>query len=240
MITETSILMGVANNLVESQTATNFEIQNYVLPLITIISIFATVFIAYYNAKKNKEITKMTLDATTQNLMIQLNQVQIKNSIKKLSELVRTGNVKSIQDFMSSARGIYIPSGLKKEIKERLYLFSFSWNNVPGNDDERLIMFLNDLDISWVKNAEIRKSEDDRTICIIKDKNSAEIELDEKKEKVALKISDSRTYDLKVKKENGKLNIYQNLIGRLDEKKVNIILDLINKSITPYLDWKVL
>ena len=84
--------------------------------------------------------------------------------------------------------------------------YLFSWDNVPGNDSGRLLKFLmNDLDIVWSENAEIRKSDDGKIIRIFKDKNSAEIMIDKKEEKATLKISDGRTHDLKVKKENGKL-----------------------------------
>lgn len=89
----------------------------------------------------------------------------------------------------------------------------FSWDNVPGSDSERLLRLLRDsFYIDWAargKYAEIRKSDDGKTIRISKDENSAEIEFDEKKEKATLKISCWRTHDLKVKKENGKLNVYK-------------------------------
>ena len=89
------------------------------------------------------------------------------------------------------------------------YEYLFSWDNVLGSDSEKLRMLLSyDLDIDWAKNAKIRKSDDGKTIRIFKDKNSAGIMIDEKKGKATLKISDGRTYDLKVKKEKGKLNIY--------------------------------
>lgn len=80
--------------------------------------------------------------------------------------------------------------------------------NVPGNDSERLLKFLkDDLNIGWAENAEISKSKDGKTLHIFKDENLAEITIDEEKEKATLKISEVRTYDLKVKKENGKLEI---------------------------------
>lgn len=120
MLTETSILMEAANNLVESQTATKFEILDYAMPLITIISIFATVFIAYYNIKNTKEITEMSLKATTKNLIIQLNQDEIKESIKNLAEEVDSGEVERIRKFMYSDKGIYIPPSLKGKIEEHL------------------------------------------------------------------------------------------------------------------------
>jgi len=87
----------------------------------------------------------------------------------------------------------------------------FSWDNVPGNDSKRFLKFLvDDRGIGWTENAEIHKSDDDQTIRIFKDKNSAEITLDGKMKKATLKINDGRALDLKVKKENGKLNLYHN------------------------------
>ena len=96
----------------------------------------------------------------------------------------------------------------------------FSWDAVPGNDDEILLKFLmNYLNICWVKNAKIYKSYDKKTIHINKDGNSAKIRIVERSEKLTIEISDCRTpklefkeisvKKLKVKKENGKLNIYK-------------------------------
>ena len=95
----------------------------------------------------------------------------------------------------------------------------FSWNNVPGDDNERLLRFLrDDFAIGWAKNAEISKLNDDKTIRISNGNNSAEIMADEKKEKATLKISDGSALDLKVKNEDGKLNIYgKSLKDELDE-----------------------
>ncbi|MEA1866246.1 MAG: TIGR03986 family CRISPR-associated RAMP protein, partial [Euryarchaeota archaeon] len=47
-----------------------------------------------------------------------------------------------------------------------------------------------------------------KTVLVSKDENSAEIVIDGKKEKATLKLSDGRTRDLKIKMENGKLNLY--------------------------------
>ena len=101
-------------------------------------------------------------------------------------------------------------ASLKTVFFEKPYLFS--WGNVPGKDNNRLLRFLrDDLNVGWMENAEIIKSDDGETIHIYKDENSVEMVIDEGKEKVTLIISDSRTPDLKVKKENGKLNIYKKL-----------------------------
>lgn len=85
----------------------------------------------------------------------------------------------------------------------------FNGNSVPGEDNEKLIVFLrDDFDIDWAENAIITKSRDDLAISISKDEYSAEIKMDEKKKKAILKIRDDITHELTVKKENNKLNIY--------------------------------
>ena len=129
---------------------------------------------------------------------------------------------------------------LSEKAETGKYLFSlsrylFSWDNVPGNDSELLRRFLwYDLNIGWAKNAEIHKSDDGKTIRIFKGGNSAEILIDKKNKRATLNIRDGRTHDLKVKKKNGKLNIYSShyiehlkngsvndtLIQAFDKKKV--------------------
>lgn len=92
---------------------------------------------------------------------------------------------------------------------EKKYLFS--WDNVPGKDDERLLKSLRDeFDIGWAESPEIQKYDGRKTICISKGENSAKIIIiDEKEKEATLKISDGRTYALKVKKKNDKLYIYK-------------------------------
>jgi len=91
------------------------------------------------------------------------------------------------------------------------YTYLFCWNDVPGNDTEKFLYFLKqNCAVAWLEDADIKKSADDKTISISKDDNLAEITINEAEEKVALKISDIITYNLKVETENGKLNIYQN------------------------------
>lgn len=86
----------------------------------------------------------------------------------------------------------------------------FSWDAISGDDKEKLITYLmEDHGVDWAKDAEISKSEDDKTTCIRKDKNSAEITIDDKTGKATLKVSgDDTTHDLKVKEEDGRRNIY--------------------------------
>ena len=95
-----------------------------------------------------------------------------------------------------------------KESDEGGYLFS--WDNVPGKDNERLIRYLgSNFSIDQAENVEIRKSDDGKTIHICNDDESTKIMIDEKEEKATLKTSDHETLHLKVKKENGELNIYE-------------------------------
>ena len=87
----------------------------------------------------------------------------------------------------------------------------FNWDNVPGIDNDGLLEYIKDnLDISWVESAEIKKSDDGKAIQIRRGGNSAEIKIDEAEENATLEISDGRIHNLTVKKENGKLNIYKN------------------------------
>ena len=108
--------------------------------------------------------------------------------------------------------------------------YLFNWENVPGDDSDRLLRYLTDaLNIGWAKNAEIRKSDDGKTIHLFKDDITAEIQIDENKEKATLKISDDRSHDLKVIKENGKLNIYKHMDA---PKNIVSLLEVIGVTAT--------
>lgn len=56
--------------------------------------------------------------------------------------------------------------------------YLFSWESVPGNDNNRLKNFLeNNLNIDWIDNAKIIKTDDNETINIFLEGNSVEIKL---------------------------------------------------------------
>jgi hypothetical protein len=105
---------------------------------------------------------------------------------------------------------------------EKSYLFS--WDNVPGDDSERLLRFLRDnLKIEWAENAKILKFDDCKTIRVVKDENAAEINIDDKNENATLKIRDAeKTHDLKVKMEDGKLNIYEKSLKEEERIKTEL------------------
>lgn len=94
--------------------------------------------------------------------------------------------------------------------------FLFCWDNVPGEDWNRLQSYLrDDLNLGWVKNPKIQKN-GDKIIRISNNENSDEITIKKKKKKAILKIRDGRTqtHKLKVKKENDTLNIYGRTKGK--------------------------
>jgi hypothetical protein len=121
----------------------------------------------------------------------------------------------------SKSRGVYMEKDKFEEllgdemssIESKLLKRWFSWNKVPGNDNDRLIrLFSNCFDVGWAQNAKICKSDDDKTIHITNGENSAEITINKKEGKAALKISDRGLHNLKFKRENGKRNIYLEIV----------------------------
>lgn len=146
------------------------------------------------------------------------NYLECKNTDETIKdvELNDEGKIqRDIKGFPSLVREMHHLLSWYLISKDRVELFNkylFSWDSIPGDDNEKLRRFLrDDLDIGWVKNAKIPSKSDDGKTIIIKDDNEnlAEITMDEKKEKAILKISNGRTHDLKVKKENNKLKIYE-------------------------------
>ncbi len=86
----------------------------------------------------------------------------------------------------------------------------FNWDDIPGNDNERLIEFLKKrFHIEWVKNANIEKRDEGKTIRLSFESNFLSLNLNDDKTNVSLKFDDGRTYELTAKTENNKLNIYK-------------------------------
>ncbi len=99
-------------------------------------------------------------------------------------------------------------------VNEEMYFFS--WDEIPGNDNGRLIDFLTkNLGIELDRNTKIEKIDAGKTIKVSTEKNSLSLKLNNDKSKVNLEI-DGRPYEFIAKAENGKLNIYK----ELDLKKV--------------------
>ena len=98
---------------------------------------------------------------------------------------------------------------------EKIDGYLFSWDNVPGNESQRFLSYLkNDLDISWVDNAQIVKTNNNETIRVFTSENSFELILENNKSTILTIIDSVPLYLSEIKKENGKICVY-----RLEEYK---------------------
>ena len=88
-------------------------------------------------------------------------------------------------------------------------MYLFSWDNVPGKDNGRLIEYLEQkYGVDWVRTAKIEKI-DNNEIRVATEKNLLSLRLNNEKTKVTLTINNVRTDEFIVKLENNKLNIYK-------------------------------
>jgi hypothetical protein len=98
---------------------------------------------------------------------------------------------------------------------------TFNLDDVPGKHSRRILKFLdNNLKIDWVKNAEISKSTDGKTIILTNNENSLMLKINNEENKTILEINGVKTYEYVSKKEtiepyeyvskkeNDELNIY--------------------------------
>jgi len=88
-------------------------------------------------------------------------------------------------------------------------LYIFSWENVPGKDNGRLIEYLEQkYGVDWVRTAKIEKMGKDE-IRIATDKNVLSLILNNQKTNVILKINDVSTDEFSVRIEKGTVYIYK-------------------------------
>jgi len=106
--------------------------------------------------------------------------------------------------------------------------YMFSWDEIPGKGEERLIGFLaKKLDIDWVKTAKIERIDNGKTIKVSDEKSSLSLKLNDKITEVILEIDDLRRDEFMAKMENGKLNIYHRDISKEIEEVVQLCNQLI-------------
>ena len=126
---------------------------------------------------------------------------------KKIAALINTKDAIKILE-MRYALGDLSDGEFKTMQMELEGDYLFSWDNIPGKDNIKLLRFLkNNIHIDREESVEITKSNNGKTINILIDGKSAKIEMDGKKEKATLTF-DGKTC-LKVKSENDKLKIYE-------------------------------
>lgn len=102
---------------------------------------------------------------------------------------------------------------------EQKDIYLFSWENVPGNESNRLLSFLQDYhQINWVENAKIIKDEERKVIRVFTNENSIEIMLFN--ESAQINLGNGGSANLVVKEENGTHNFYD--IGQKYQNKYDI------------------
>lgn len=88
-------------------------------------------------------------------------------------------------------------------------MYLFSWDNVPGKENGKLIEYLEqNYGVDWVRTAKIEKI-DNNDIRIATEKNFLSLKLNNENNKVTLTINKVKTDEFIVKTENSKLNIYK-------------------------------
>jgi hypothetical protein len=117
----------------------------------------------------------------------------------------------------------------KEETKVNLRINSrdsFNWNDVPGNDNGKLIKFLERrFGIDWIKAAKIEKTDADKLIIISSDMNYLLLKLNDDKTKVDLIINGDSTHEFTVKKSDDLRNIHDiNFKGKSFRLRLGIIL----------------
>ena len=104
----------------------------------------------------------------------------------------------------------------------------FSWDNVPGSDNESLLEILNeDLNITWTENATITKNNNGTIIIRSKDEqHTAKIIMGGNRRDAILEISDGNIRYLKIEKVYGKRCICDTRPTRLKAEDYNILINL--------------
>jgi len=107
--------------------------------------------------------------------------------------------------------------------------YFFSWGEIPGNDNIRLIKFLmQKFGIDWVKTSQIEKIDNGMTIRLTHVNNFLTLKLNNEQTEVNIEIDDGRTFELNVRTENSKLNIYYNTSFILNERQSRIYQTILN------------
>lgn len=122
--------------------------------------------------------------------------------------------IDSYEDYLISFLHLYhgksdillIPN-LKAIKYEQPHLFS--WNEIFKLSNEIPIeVLLQKLGIDWISGAKVEKANDGTGIKVFTEKNTLSLKLCDGKNKVELKVDDRKINEFTVKRENGKLNIY--------------------------------
>ena len=152
------------------------------------------------NKKEDLLALKSPNQITPPNTLKEFAQSKTINVVGELSQ-ISSSQISPPISFEGSLQPIHKD---KNKTNHRKYLFS--WNEIPGNDNVKLIKFLKaNYRVPWVKTAKIEKVDNGKTISVSNKKNSLLITLNNDKNEAILTIN--TTDEFVVKKENGNLNI---------------------------------
>ncbi len=144
----------------------------------------------------------------------------------------------------SSIDRLDIISGLFHPGFTFLFDYLFRWEDIPGNDNERLVEFLiHKFRIEWVKTAKIEKIENGKIIRLSYKKNYLTLELSNETNEVYLKIDDNRTEKFLIRMENHKSNVYfstenvRNFIPPIDDQHIKKFRNFFSSDLDEFLIW---
>lgn len=128
---------------------------------------------------------------------------------------------------------------LLSKLGEKRLAYLFSWDEIPGSGDERLVNFLKkNFDLDWVRRASIEKIDPNtiivKTAYVKNHKNYISLSLDNKKTKVDLKIDEGISDEFAAELENGKLNIYLEYDWRIHKPSDYFFKKQIKKKRIPF------
>jgi len=113
----------------------------------------------------------------------------------------------------------HVTNVITEHIQQR---YLFGWENIPGKDGVQLLKFLKEaLNIELTENVSIEKSDNGEVITVAEDKKFIEIKLNKKENILTLKIRGGNTYQYILKKEDGKINIYEQINENKNNKNKN-------------------
>jgi hypothetical protein len=93
------------------------------------------------------------------------------------------------------------------------FKYLFTWDEIPGKENDKFVEIIETkFGISWIKTAEMKKTDDDMTITAIEEMKSLSLKRNDEKNEVILEINGEKRYDFILKREYGDLNVYDNPI----------------------------
>ena len=197
-------------------------------------------FLHYGEIKKDREKSKIleeiqdVLTPNIRNLTEEIGVIEKNEIFWNGSSSDREFEKGLFKFFYDKAEYPYFFREVIKKLPKLKEKYLFSWSKVPGSNSCRLRKFLKkDHGISWVRNANIRKTEDGTTIIVSYGENSVELTLSNESNKATLKIDDIRIHYLLGKKENGEQKIYKDKFLRHDElyEKINELYSRIEEEV---------